>query len=108
MKVKKLVTHYDSLQVSPNASASVIRAAFKALSQKLHPDKHQNNLENAHNNFHIIKEAYDVLSNPKSRKKYDLWIGSFELQKQASNKKSKQLFNYYEVKEIKHNISVKA
>lgn len=97
--MKTLVTHYDSLQVSQTASASVIRAAFKALSQKLHPDKHQHNPSVAHKNFHIIKQAYEVLSNPKLRQQYDRWINSRKVEKKASNKKSKQLFNYYSVKE---------
>lgn len=107
-RMKKQVTHYDSLQVSPTANSSVIRAAFKALSQKLHPDKHQNNYAIAHKNFHAIKLAYDILSNPESRKEYDLWIEHNKFKIETSHKKSKQLFNYYTFKEIKPRIYVKA
>lgn len=64
-------THYDTLQVSPQASTAVIRAAFKALSQKWHPDKNPNNLEMANKKFHAIKLAYDVLSDIKLRETYD-------------------------------------
>lgn len=67
----KISTYYDILQVSPQASTSVIRAAFKALSQKWHPDKHPNNPEIANKKFHVIKLAYDVLSNPRLREQYD-------------------------------------
>lgn len=106
--MKKLTTHYDNLQVSRNASASVIRAAFKALSQKWHPDKNQNNYALAHKNFLTIKYAYDILSNPDSRKEYDLWIEHNKFKVENSHKKSKQLFNYYTFKEIKPLICVKA
>ena len=106
--MKKITSHYDNLQVSHNASTSVIRAAFKALSQKLHPDKNQNNYLIAHKDFHAIKLAYDILSNPESRKEYDLWIEHNKFNTETSHKKSKQLFNYYTFKEIKPRIYVKA
>jgi curved DNA-binding protein CbpA len=64
-------SYYDHLQISSIASPSVIRAAYKALSQKCHPDKHQNSLAQAHEEFHLIKQAYDVLSNPVLRQRYD-------------------------------------
>ena len=35
----KIHTHYDNLKVSRGAPQEVIRAAYKALSQKYHPDK---------------------------------------------------------------------
>jgi hypothetical protein len=54
-------TYYDTLQVSRFASASVIRAAYKALSQKHHPDKNPSNLETAHQNMKRLNEAYEVL-----------------------------------------------
>lgn len=72
--MKNITTHYDNLQVTHTASASVIRAAFKALSQKWHPDKHQANLELAQRNYLIIKRAYEVLSDPEARLQHDLWI----------------------------------
>ena len=104
--VNKSITLYDSLQVSPNANSAVIRAAFKALSQKLHPDKHQNSAL-AHEKFHIIKHAYEVLSNPESRQQYDLWMHNQADKMSASETKSKQIFNYYSFKEKKSSISVK-
>lgn len=64
-------TFYDTLQVSRHASPSVIRAAYKALSQKHHPDKHPNNLETAHKNMKRLNEAYDVLSDAVRKAAYD-------------------------------------
>lgn len=66
-------THYDNLKVARNAPAEVIRAAYKTLSQKYHPDRHP---ENAHA-LHIIQMinlAYDVLSDPVKRQAHDEWI----------------------------------
>jgi SH3-like domain-containing protein len=64
-------TFYDTLQVSRHASPSVIRAAYKALSQKHHPDKHPDDLETAHKNMKRLNEAYDVLSDSVRKAAYD-------------------------------------
>ena len=72
--MKKLKTHYDNLQVSQLASDIVIRAAFRGLSQKYHPDKNLDDVQNSERVMKIINEAYTVLSNPKSRKEHDEWI----------------------------------
>lgn len=42
MTVPKIRTHYDNMQVSKTASDSVIRGAFRGLSQQHHPDKNPN------------------------------------------------------------------
>lgn len=66
-------THYDSLKVSRTAPIEVIKAAYKTLAQKYHPDKNQCNAEAA-----LIMEkinvAYDILSNPLKREEYDTWL----------------------------------
>lgn len=72
--MKKFKTHYDNLQVSQLASDIVIRAAFRGLSQKYHPDKNLDDVQNSERVMKIINEAYTVLSNPKSRKEHDEWI----------------------------------
>ena len=105
-KMNKLVTHYDNLQISRNANPSIIRAAFKTLSQKLHPDKHQEDSKLAHEKYHLIKHAYEVLSDPEARENYDLWIENAEIEKYSSDIKAKQLFNFYTFKEKKAKISI--
>lgn len=70
----KYHTHYDSLQVTQNASIEVIRAAYKSLAQKWHPDKHLNDKEYAERIMQIINEAYAILSDPIKRKEHDEWI----------------------------------
>ena len=64
-------THYDNLQVKEVASALVIRASYKALAQKHHPDRNPDNADEAARIFKILNEAYSVLSDPARRSEYD-------------------------------------
>ena len=73
----KVRTHYDNLKVSRDAPIEVIRAAYKSLSQKYHPDRNPND-ENAERTIRLINEAYEVLSAPASREQHDKWIKSEE------------------------------
>lgn len=66
-------THYDNLKVSRNAPPEVIRAAYKTLSQKFHPDRNPGNAEAARI-MAIINTSYEVLSNPEKRQEHDLWV----------------------------------
>ena len=71
-------THYDTLQVARTANEFVIRAAFKALSQKYHPDKNLSNLDAANAAMQSINIAYQCLSDPVERKTYDDWLSQTE------------------------------
>lgn len=73
----KIHTHYDNLKVSRMAPQEVIRAAYKALSQKYHPDKNPGD-EKAARIMAILNSAYETLSDPQRRKEHDEWIGSEE------------------------------
>ncbi|WP_083265583.1 DnaJ domain-containing protein [Pseudomonas sp. 1D4] len=70
----KLRTHYDNLHITENASQEVVKAAYKALAQKWHPDKHPSNRVKAERYFKIITRAFEVLSDPKARAEYDAWL----------------------------------
>ena len=67
-------THYENLQVTRNASDIVIRAAYKGLAQKYHPDKFDGTRAEAERVMKILNEAYAVLSDPTQRKQHDEWI----------------------------------
>ncbi|GEM_PF-2860719 len=67
-------THYDNLQVSETASAEVIRASYKALVQKWHPDRHSDQKEKAERYVKIINSAYETLSDASARRAYDRWL----------------------------------
>lgn len=73
----RIHTHYDNLKVTRNAPPEVIRAAYKTLCQKFHPDRNPND-ESAKNTFLLIRSAYETLSDPQKRKLHDAWIASAE------------------------------
>ena len=64
--------YYETLGVSRNASEKDIRQAYRGLARKHHPDLNPNDAE-SERQFKRINEAYEVLSNAASRKKYDLY-----------------------------------
>jgi hypothetical protein len=74
----KIRTHYDNLKVARNAPPEVIRAAYKILSQKYHPDRNPGSVE-ATRIMAIINAAYDTLSDPYKRKEHDQWIAQQEM-----------------------------
>jgi DnaJ-class molecular chaperone len=59
--------YYKELGIDKNASMEDIKKAYRKLSLKYHPDKIGGDIDK----FKKINEAYQVLSNPQSRKKYD-------------------------------------
>jgi curved DNA-binding protein CbpA len=77
-------THYDNLKVTRNAPPEVIRAAYKTLCQKFHPDRNPNN-ENAKRTFLLIRTAYETLADPEKRKLHDAWIASVESAESLEN-----------------------
>jgi len=70
-------THYDNLKVARNAPPEVIRAAYRSLSKKYHPDHNPNDQE-AIRIIQLINAAYEVLSNPARREHHDRWIARME------------------------------
>lgn len=73
----KIHTHYDNLKVARGAPGEVVRAAYKALSQKYHPDKNPGD-EKAARIMAIVNTAYNTLSDPVRRKEHDEWIAAEE------------------------------
>lgn len=65
--------YYDELEISKNASQEVIEKVYKVLAKKYHPDMNQgDNQKEAEEKFKTISQAYEILSNPEKREKYDL------------------------------------
>ncbi len=63
---------YDVLGVETDSSESQIRSAFRKLTFKHHPDRFfGSDREKAEEHFQEITEAFNVLSRPASRQKYD-------------------------------------
>ncbi|MGY6277142.1 molecular chaperone DnaJ [Methylomonas sp. MgM2] len=62
---------YKLLEVDRNASEAEIKKSYRKLAMKFHPDRNKDNQEEAEKKFKQIKEAYEVLSDPKKRSAYD-------------------------------------
>ena len=62
---------YEILNVSKTATDAEIKKAFKRAAMKLHPDRNQDNPEEAEEKFKETKEAYDILSDAQKRAAYD-------------------------------------
>lgn len=69
---------YLVLGVARNATSREIRAAYRALGAKYHPDRHQGNPleELASAKMAEINRAYEVLSDPKRRAAFDAGAGA--------------------------------
>jgi DnaJ-class molecular chaperone len=63
-------SYYDILEIKQHATSADIKKSFRLLALKHHPDKNKSN--ESHQKFLQIVEAYEVLSDENSRKKYDL------------------------------------
>jgi len=62
--------YYETLGVSKTASEDEIKSAFRKLARKHHPDVAKDK-KAAEEKFKQINEAYEVLSDPEKRQKYD-------------------------------------
>ncbi|MEO6001898.1 MAG: J domain-containing protein [Opitutus sp.] len=63
-------THYEILQVPPDAPDETIRAAFKSLALVFHPDRNPNSTE-SHRQMQALNAAFKVLGDPRRRAAYD-------------------------------------
>jgi DnaJ-class molecular chaperone len=61
--------YYKTLGVSKNASEKEIKSAYRRLARQYHPDVNKD--PKATDRFKQINEAYEVVSDPKKRSKYD-------------------------------------
>lgn len=71
--MSRLHTHYDNLKVARSAPPEVIRAAYKTLVQKYHPDRNPGDARAAEI-MAILNASYAVLSDPERRQAHDAWI----------------------------------
>lgn len=63
--------YYEVLGIQKNATEAEIKKAFKRQAMKHHPDRNQDNMEQAEVKFKESKEAYDILSDAQKRAAYD-------------------------------------
>jgi curved DNA-binding protein len=69
--------YYETLGIAKSASSDEIKSAFRKLARKHHPDLAKDK-KAAEAKFKEINEAYEVLSDPEKRKKYDEYGANWE------------------------------
>ena len=62
--------YFDILGLKEDCEQELIKAAYKTLIHKYHPDKWEKNKDFAREKFIAIKNAYSILSNQKTNKEY--------------------------------------
>lgn len=65
------MNYYDILGINQNASQKEIKNAYKKLIKKYHPDIYNGDKSFAEKKTQEINQAYDILSNPETKKDYD-------------------------------------
>lgn len=68
--------YYAVLGVLPSAEDIVLRAAYKALAQRYHPDRFPGGSDEATRRMAQLNEAYRILSDPAQRAEYDRLRGA--------------------------------
>jgi len=63
--------HYEILNLELDADDAQIKKSYRKQALKYHPDKNQDNLQEATEKFRLVQAAYDCLSDPQERAWYD-------------------------------------
>lgn len=83
--------YYEVLGVSHDADQDAIRRAYRKLARQYHPDL--NSDEDAEERFKELGEAYEVLSDPEKRERYDrLGANWREVEREAPNESFEEFF----------------
>jgi len=61
--------YYEILQISPNAEPDTVHRVYRLLAQRLHPDNAETGNAGL---FRALTEAYQVISDPEQRVRYDV------------------------------------
>ena len=92
--------YYLTLKISPDATIDEIKASFRRLARQYHPDLNPDDPKAAEE-FKAISQAYDILSDPLKRRRYDrdrkLTDSSYSVRNKTSEpiKKSHNAQYYY-------------
>ncbi|MBQ8460306.1 DnaJ domain-containing protein [bacterium] len=80
--------YYEILEVSVDSTTAEIKAAYRKLARKYHPDI--NKSTDAIEIFKEITTAYETLSNPEKREKYNIIKGIFKTEKTTTSSQKAQ------------------
>ena len=89
--------YYDILEINETASTEVIKAAYRALVKKYHPDNYELENEDITERMAELNEAYAVLSDEKKRKDYDIQYTSINSNLHYWTIEGYYFFCFYEV-----------
>ena len=90
------MSHYDTLGVAKDASTEDIKAAYRRLAQRYHPDKNQGEAAaGAAAMFLDVQKAYEVLSDPERRAQYDA-TGSDQRQQSLAEEAKAMLLTMFD------------
>ena len=81
------IDYYRTLGVLDDAEDIVIKAAYRALAQRYHPDRWAGNAAEATRRMSAINEAYAVLSDPEKRRAYDAKRDKTQYQEDSTENK---------------------
>jgi curved DNA-binding protein len=87
------IDYYKILGVDKKADDKAIKAAYRKLARKLHPDLNPND-PNAGKKFQELNEANEVLSDPEKRKKYDQYGENWQHADQYEQARQQQRSSY--------------
>src|SRR5215813_12693997 len=73
-------TYYEELGITSSATADEISAAYQRLAKQYHPDLNAGREDQAKTQFVRAQKAFEVLSNPELRARYDALNGVQEQQ----------------------------
>lgn len=97
------IDYYRVLGLQKNASEKDIKLAFRKLARKFHPDVNQND-RHLKNKFLQVNEAYEVLSNKKSRLDYDefgeKWKHADQLRSMRSGFNNNHRSNTFDMRDL--------
>lgn len=96
-----MINYFEVLNISENAEIEVVRASYRALAKKYHPDNTELPPEIAEKKMAIINDAYKVLSDDVAREKHvrELQLCS---EKEREKKEEKDTFEYYKKEEYEY------
>ena len=76
IKNKTPYSYFELLDIKPNASDADVKAAYRKLAIKFHPDHNPGNKKISSDRFHLITEAYKALKTKEKRTYYKRWLQS--------------------------------
>ncbi|WP_282019825.1 DnaJ domain-containing protein [Planomicrobium okeanokoites] len=81
----KFIDYYTLLNILPTASEELIKRAYRIQSKEVHPDQGGNEQQ-----FILLTEAYEVLSNPVKRREYDQQYAYYQQAKEQTKESAKE------------------